>query len=152
MRSRADVGRGVPTRCIRRCRGLSFTRLPSAKTVWPCGLRWLLWTFWKVKIWASAPSKRVSICKRRLAESLHEFEMVKEVRGKGLLMGIEFQAPSHLRLRIPYQAFGSDSSRDVWPNRSDAPVPRLRISDANLRKQLSGAEGRTAAGCDRSAT
>ena len=33
--------------------------------------------------------------------------MVKEVRGKGLLMGIEFQEPSHLRLRIPYQAFAA---------------------------------------------
>ena len=33
--------------------------------------------------------------------------MVKEVRGLGLLMGIEFQAPSQLRLRIPYQAFGA---------------------------------------------
>jgi ornithine--oxo-acid transaminase len=36
-----------------------------------------------------------------------EFEMVKEVRGMGLLMGIEFQTPKELRLRIPYEAFGA---------------------------------------------
>jgi ornithine--oxo-acid transaminase len=43
----------------------------------------------------------------RLTEALRDFEMVKEVRGIGLLMGIEFRAPSQLRLRIPYQAFGA---------------------------------------------
>jgi ornithine--oxo-acid transaminase len=43
----------------------------------------------------------------RLREALRDFDMVKEVRGVGLLMGIEFQAPSQLRLRIPYQAFAA---------------------------------------------
>ena len=43
----------------------------------------------------------------RLSDSLRDFEMVKEVRGAGLLMGIEFQAPRQLRLRIPYQAFAA---------------------------------------------
>jgi ornithine--oxo-acid transaminase len=43
----------------------------------------------------------------RLSEALGIFEMVKEVRGMGLLMGIEFQAPSSLRLRLPYQAFAA---------------------------------------------
>ncbi len=42
-----------------------------------------------------------------LSEALCEFEMVKEVRGMGLLMGIEFREPSQLRLRIPYQAFAA---------------------------------------------
>jgi ornithine--oxo-acid transaminase len=42
----------------------------------------------------------------RLTEALREYEMVKEVRGLGLLMGIEFQAPRQLRLRIPFEAFG----------------------------------------------
>lgn len=41
----------------------------------------------------------------RLTEELREFEMVKEVRGMGLLMGIEFQEPRQLRLRVPHQAF-----------------------------------------------
>ena len=43
----------------------------------------------------------------RLREALRPYAMVKEVRGLGLLMGIEFQAPRQLRLRIPYQAFGA---------------------------------------------
>jgi ornithine--oxo-acid transaminase len=43
----------------------------------------------------------------RLSEALRGYEIVKEVRGLGLLMGIEFQAPRQLRLRIPYEAFGA---------------------------------------------
>lgn len=43
----------------------------------------------------------------RLSATLRDFEMVKEVRGMGLLMGIEFQAPRQLRLRIPYEAFAA---------------------------------------------
>jgi ornithine--oxo-acid transaminase len=43
----------------------------------------------------------------RLREELRDFEMVKEVRGAGLLMGIEFQAPRQLRLRVPYEAFSA---------------------------------------------
>lgn len=43
----------------------------------------------------------------RLSEALRDFELVKEVRGAGLLMGIEFQAPRQLRLRIPFEAFGA---------------------------------------------
>jgi ornithine--oxo-acid transaminase len=44
---------------------------------------------------------------RQLSDALRGFEMVKEVRGAGLLMGIEFQAPRQLRLRIPYEAFSA---------------------------------------------
>jgi ornithine--oxo-acid transaminase len=44
---------------------------------------------------------------RQLSDALRSFEMVKEVRGAGLLMGIEFQAPRQLRLRIPYEAFSA---------------------------------------------
>lgn len=43
----------------------------------------------------------------RLTEALQGFEMVKEILGMGLLMGIEFMAPRQLRLRIPYEAFGA---------------------------------------------
>jgi ornithine--oxo-acid transaminase len=45
--------------------------------------------------------------REQLTTALQEFEIVKEVRGLGLLMGIEFQAPKQLRLRIPYEAFGA---------------------------------------------
>ena len=43
----------------------------------------------------------------QLTAGLREFEMVREIRGMGLLMGIEFKAPKQLRLRIPYEAFGA---------------------------------------------
>jgi ornithine--oxo-acid transaminase len=46
-----------------------------------------------------------SYLKARLSEALRDYEMVKDVRCAGLLMGIEFQAPRHLRLRIPFEAF-----------------------------------------------
>jgi ornithine--oxo-acid transaminase len=45
--------------------------------------------------------------REQLTGTLREFEMVKDVRGLGLLMGIEFQAPKQLRLRILYEAFGA---------------------------------------------
>jgi ornithine--oxo-acid transaminase len=41
----------------------------------------------------------------RLGEALRGYEMVKEVRGLGLLMGIEFHAPRQLKLRAPFEAF-----------------------------------------------
>ncbi len=43
--------------------------------------------------------------RQRLAEVLHGYEMVKEIRGEGLLLGIEFTAPRSLRLRVPFEAF-----------------------------------------------
>jgi ornithine--oxo-acid transaminase len=42
---------------------------------------------------------------RQLAEALSGYEMVKEVRGKGLLLGIEFTAPRTFSLRAPFEAF-----------------------------------------------
>ena len=39
-----------------------------------------------------------------LQEALGGYEMVKEVRGEGLLLGIEFTAPESLRLRVPFEA------------------------------------------------
>jgi len=42
---------------------------------------------------------------QRLAEALSGYEMVKEVRGKGLLLGIEFVPPRRLALRTPFEAF-----------------------------------------------
>lgn len=43
--------------------------------------------------------------KSRLSEELADFEMVSEVRGLGLICGIEFRSPRQLRLRIPFEAF-----------------------------------------------
>jgi ornithine--oxo-acid transaminase len=41
----------------------------------------------------------------KLRQELAPFEMVKEVRGMGLLSGIEFVAPKKLSLRVPFEAF-----------------------------------------------
>jgi ornithine--oxo-acid transaminase len=43
--------------------------------------------------------------RRRLREELSPFEMVKEVRGLGLLCGVEFGAPQRLKLRLSFAAF-----------------------------------------------
>jgi ornithine--oxo-acid transaminase len=41
----------------------------------------------------------------RLRAALAGYEMVKEIRGAGLLNGIEFTAPRKLSLRVPFEAF-----------------------------------------------
>jgi len=41
----------------------------------------------------------------RLRESLSGYEMVRDIRGIGLLNGIEFTAPRKLALRAPFEAF-----------------------------------------------
>lgn len=41
----------------------------------------------------------------KLREALEPFEIVKEVRGMGMLSGIEFQPPQRLALRALYEAF-----------------------------------------------
>ena len=43
--------------------------------------------------------------REQLIEALSGYEMVKEVRGKGMLSGIEFTAPQRLALRVPFEAF-----------------------------------------------
>ncbi len=43
--------------------------------------------------------------RRGLEETLAPYEMVKAVRGEGLLSGIEFTAPRQLRLRIAFESF-----------------------------------------------
>ncbi len=41
----------------------------------------------------------------RLREALSGYEMVKDIRGMGMLSGIEFQPPTSLKLKIPFAAF-----------------------------------------------
>ena len=81
---------------------------------------------------------------RRLTEELSSYEMVKAVRGMGLLLGIEFAAPRRLSLRVPFEAFSQDSSRHVWPDPGDAFVSRPRHSYPDLRKRFHGLESCTA--------
>jgi ornithine--oxo-acid transaminase len=43
--------------------------------------------------------------RQMLAARLAGYEMISEIRGIGMLTGIEFRAPKRLRLRIPFGAF-----------------------------------------------
>jgi ornithine--oxo-acid transaminase len=43
--------------------------------------------------------------RQRLQATLARYEMVKEVRGQGMLTGIEFQASSDLAMRLSFEAF-----------------------------------------------
>ena len=46
-----------------------------------------------------------ALLREQLREALAPYAMVKEVRGEGLLCGIEFTAPGQLRLRAAFEAF-----------------------------------------------
>lgn len=69
----------------------------------------------------------------RLSEALGQYEMVKEVRGLGLLMGIEFQAPRQLRLRIPYEAFAA-----IHPGLFGQIIVMRLFRDAGFLTQICG--------------
>lgn len=45
------------------------------------------------------------ILRQRLREALTGYEMVRDIRGMGMMSGIEFQPPKHFRLRAPFEAF-----------------------------------------------
>ncbi len=50
-------------------------------------------------------SRLGALLRNQLREALASYEMVRAVRGEGLLCGIEFQAPETLRLRVAFEAF-----------------------------------------------
>jgi ornithine--oxo-acid transaminase len=50
-------------------------------------------------------AQKGAFLRSRLSEELADLEMVSEVRGLGLICGIEFQSPRQLWLRIPFEAF-----------------------------------------------
>lgn len=45
------------------------------------------------------------VLRQKLSQALTGFEMVAQVRGLGMLNGIEFQSPRSLKLKVPYEAF-----------------------------------------------
>ena len=71
--------------------------------------------------------------RQRLTDALSEFEMVKEVRGLGLLSGIEFSAPRQLRLRIPFEAF-----RRIHPGMFGQVLVMHLFRDHNILAQICG--------------
>ena len=45
--------------------------------------------------------------RQKLSEKLSSFEMVSQVRGVGMLNGIEFHSPKKFTLKVPFQAFSA---------------------------------------------
>ena len=46
-----------------------------------------------------------ALLRQKLSQSLAGYEMVSQVRGLGMLNGIEFQSPKKLQLKLPFEAF-----------------------------------------------
>jgi ornithine--oxo-acid transaminase len=69
----------------------------------------------------------------QLRERLKDFPMVAAVRGLGLLCGIEFRAPSHVALRIPFEAF-----RTIHPGMFGQILVMRLFRDWNILTQICG--------------
>lgn len=69
----------------------------------------------------------------RLSEALAPYEMVKEVRGLGLLNGIEFTAPRSMALRALFEAF-----RRIHPAMFGQVVVMRMFRDKNILTQICG--------------
>jgi ornithine--oxo-acid transaminase len=71
--------------------------------------------------------------RQRLREALSGFEMVKEVRGIGLLNGIEFAAPRRLSLRAPFEVF-----RKIHPGMLGQVIVMRLLRDHGILSQMCG--------------
>jgi ornithine--oxo-acid transaminase len=71
--------------------------------------------------------------RRRLSEALAPYEMVRAVRGKGMLSGIEFAAPQQLRLRVLFEAF-----RRIHPAMFGQIVVMRMFRDHGILTQICG--------------
>ena len=69
----------------------------------------------------------------RLREELSGYEMVKEIRGEGLLTGIEFTAPRQLRLRAAFEGF-----KAVHPGLFGQMVVMRMFQDQHILTQMCG--------------
>ncbi|MGI9103799.1 MAG: aspartate aminotransferase family protein [Terriglobales bacterium] len=54
---------------------------------------------------ASRADRMGRYVRERLTEELSGFEMIKQIRGEGLMCGIEFTAPRQVRLRVAFETF-----------------------------------------------
>ena len=73
------------------------------------------------------------LLRAKLAEALAPFEMVKAVRGAGMLSGIEFQAPQQLRLKLAFESF-----RHIHPAMFGQIVVMRLFRDKNILTQVCG--------------
>ncbi|MGA2266851.1 MAG: aspartate aminotransferase family protein [Bryobacteraceae bacterium] len=71
--------------------------------------------------------------RRRLSDALAPYEMVKSVRGAGMLSGIEFTAPRQLRLRAAFEAF-----RRIHPGMFGQVLVMRLFRDQNILTQICG--------------
>lgn len=78
-------------------------------------------------------NERGEYLRQRLREALAGFEMVREVRGEGLLSGIEFQPPRQLRLRVALEAF-----RRIHPGLFGQVLVMRLFRDHNMLTQICG--------------
>lgn len=69
----------------------------------------------------------------RLRERLAGFQMVADVRGVGLLNGIEFRAPTRLTLRVPFESF-----RAIHPAMFGQILVMRLFRDWNILTQVCG--------------
>ena len=71
--------------------------------------------------------------RQRLSDALAPYEMVKSVRGAGMLSGIEFTAPRTLRLRLAFETF-----RHIHPAMFGQVVVMRLFRDHNILTQICG--------------
>jgi ornithine--oxo-acid transaminase len=69
----------------------------------------------------------------RMREALGGFEMVKEIRGAGLLNGIEFQPPRSIKLRVAFEAF-----RKIHPGLFGQVLVMRLFQDRDILTQICG--------------
>jgi len=74
-----------------------------------------------------------AISRRRLREALAEYEMVKAVRGAGMLSGIEFTVPRRLRLRVAFESF-----RRIHPGMFGQVLVMRLFRDKGILTQICG--------------
>ena len=71
--------------------------------------------------------------RQRLADRLGAYDIVKEVRGLGMLSGIEFQTPASLAMRVPFEAF-----RHINPGMFGQIIVMRLFRDHNVLTQVCG--------------
>ena len=81
----------------------------------------------------SGPSAWARTCGTGCAMRLAGYEMVKEVRGAGLLSGIEFRTPRQLRLRVPFEAF-----KKIHPGMFGQVLVMRLFNDKDMLTQICG--------------
>ena len=73
------------------------------------------------------------LLRRRLREELSGYEMIGDIRGLGLLSGIEFQAPKRLHLRLAFESF-----RRIHPAMFGQVMVMRMFRDSHVLMQMCG--------------